>query len=415
MSPEHTEVTTAHEGGTPDPGYPFPLPTALDAPPAWERLRGGCPVAPVRFPSGDGALLLTRYDDVKRVLADPRATRDMAADDAARITATETGGVFNDSMATSLAAAGHLRWRRMLNRWFTAKRVAALRPGMETMAERLVDAMLADGAPADLKARVGFPLPVWVICDLLGVPEADRDRFAHWSDMMLNLDRYRQEQIEAGGAEFRAYMAAHIDAKRDAPGDDLLGSLLTAADPDGAVLTDDQLIATGQALLIAGHETTANMIGKMMAMLLAEPARWRRVTADPTPALVRTTVEEILRYDANAGFGMPRYLTEDIEVGGAVLPRGATVVCSMAAANRDDAAFEDASALRLDRTPNPHLTFGVGPHSCLGQSLARTELATVLTVLARRLPSLALAVPADELRPVEGLLVGGLRELPVRW
>jgi cytochrome P450 len=151
----------------------------------------------------------------------------------------------------------------------------------------------------------------------------------------------------------------------------------------------------------------------MMGMLLADRQRWEQLLADRS--LVRSAVEEALRFDANPGIGMPRYIGEDVEVGGTVLPRGTTVMCSMAAANRDETAFDGADRMDLTRSPNPHLSFGAGSHSCLGQALARTELQAVLEVLLRRLPSLELALPADELRRVEGLAVGGLRELPVKW
>jgi cytochrome P450 len=392
--------------------YPMPAPAALEPPADWARLRQQCPVATVRLPSGDQASLLTRYDDVKQVLSDPRFTRVLNASDAARLTDSESGGVFNSEMANTLPQEGdgHQRWRRMIAKWFTAKRMAALRPGVVAMAEQLVDEMVAKGAPADLKASVGFPLPVWVICDLLGVPGTDRAKFAHWSDNLLNLTRYTQAETDAAQAEFGAYMLAHITAERAEPGDDLLGDLITgAAEP----LPDAILVATGQALLVAGHETTANMIGKMLGLLLSDRRRWEQLLADP--ALVRTAVEEALRFDANPGIGMPRYLGEEVEVGGEVLPRGTTVLCSMAAANRDEGAFDAAGEMDLTRSPNPHLAFGAGSHSCLGQALARTELQVVLEVLLRKLPSLALAVEPAELRPVEGLAVGGLRELPVRW
>jgi cytochrome P450 len=397
--------------------YPIPMPetAALEPPAEWARLRQECPVARVTLPSGDEAALLTRYDDVKQVLADPRFGRLLNASDAARLSDSESGGVFNSSMANTLpqTGEGHQRWRRMISRWFTAKRMAALRPTIAEMADRLVDAMVAGGHPADLKASLGFPLPVWVICDLLGVPDSDRDRFAHWSDNLLNVDRYTQAETDASQAEFVAYMAGHVEGKRAEPGDDLLSELATVTDPDGNPLSDAILVATGQALLVAGHETTANMIGKMMGMLLSDRGRWEQVVADPS--LVRSTVEEVLRFDANPGIGMPRYLGEEVEIGGTVVPRGTTVMCSMAAANRDENAFTGADTMDLGRTPNPHLAFGVGAHSCLGQALARTELQVTLEVLVRRLPSLALAVDTDDLRRVEGLAVGGLRELPVRW
>jgi cytochrome P450 len=208
-------------------------------------------------------------------------------------------------------------------------------------------------------------------------------------------------------------MANHVAAKRKAPAEDLLSELSTAVDTAGNKMTDAQLIATGQGLLVAGHETTANMIGKMVAMLLAEHDRWESLVNDRS--LVRQAVEEALRFDANLGFGMVRYIDQEIEVGEGKIPSGTTVVCDMAAANRDETAFTDAGEMDLTRSPNPHLAFGVGPHSCLGQALARTELQAVLDVLLRRLPSLELAVPADDLRRVEGLVVGGLSTVPVRW
>ncbi|MFF4211351.1 cytochrome P450 [Streptomyces sp. NPDC001796] len=395
--------------------YPLPSDSALEPPAEWAALRRECPVARVTLPSGDEASLLTRYEDVKQVLSDERFTRRLDADDAARITATESGGVFSNEMALAIPQRGeaHRRWRRMVTKWFTAKRMAALRPGIEAMADRLVDAMVERGQPADLKASLAFPLPVWVICDMLGVPDSDRDRFSYWSDALLNLTRYTQEEVDEAEAEFNAYMTGHLAAKRAAPGGDPLGELIVATGPGGYRMSDRELVATGRGLLVAGHETTANMIGKMVAMLLSDRSRWERLLADRS--LVRSAVEEALRFDANAGIGMPRYIGEEVEVGGTLLPRGTTVMCSMAAANRDETAFEDAGDMALDRSPNPHLAFGVGPYSCLGQALARTELQTVLDVLLRRLPSLDLAVPAEDLRRLEGLVVGGLSEVPVRW
>ncbi|MEU0569197.1 cytochrome P450 [Nonomuraea sp. NPDC005983] len=395
--------------------YPIPSEAALEPPAEWARLRQQCPVARVRLPSGDEASLLTRYADVKQVLSDPRFTRQLDAGDAARISASESGGVFNTSLSTAIpqAGEGHQRWRRMVSRWFTAKRMSALRPGIEAMTEQLIDDMVESGHPADLKASLGFPLPVWVICDLLGVPDAHRDKFAHWSDTLLNLTRYSQAEIDAAQAEFVEYMTALVAAKREEPGEDLLSELITATDSVGERLPDAALVATGQGLLVAGHETTANMIGKMVGMLLADRRRWEELLADRS--LVRTAVEEALRFDANPGFGMPRYIGEEIEIAGTLLPRGTTVVCSMAAANRDEDAFDGAGEMDLSRSPNPHLAFGSGAHSCLGQSLARTELQVVLEVLLRKLPSLELAVAVEDLHRVEGLVIGGLREVPVRW
>jgi cytochrome P450 len=393
------------------PRFPFPVEAALEPPAEWAELRSKCPVAQVKLASGDEAALLTRHEDVKQILSDPRFTRPTPGDGAARVADSEDGGIFNSEMATVIPQHGeaHLVWRRGIGKWFTAKRMNALRPGIASMAEQLIDDMVAKGAPADLKASLGFPLPVWVICDMLGVPDHDRDQFSHWSDVMLSMTRFSDAEMKAAEQDFGRYMAGHIASKRLNPGEDLLSALVTDPDP----MPDATLVATGIGLLIAGHETTANMITKMVAMLLSDRGRWESLLADPS--LVRTAVEESLRLDANAGLGMARFITEDIEIGGTVLPSGTTAMCSMAAANRDESAFTDASVMDLRRSPNQHLAFGAGAHACLGQPLARTELQVVLEVLLRKLPSLDLAVAVEDLRRVEGLVVGGLVELPVRW
>ncbi|MET8978078.1 cytochrome P450 [Streptomyces sp. NPDC004539] len=401
------------------PAVRLPLPAGgpLDPPPDHRRLRDRCPVATAELPSGDTGTLLTRYDHVRALLSDTRFSRPTAEDDAARIAPEGAGGPStNSDMALRLPqhGEGHLRWRRLLGKYFTAKRMTSLRPGMVTTVEALVDAMTKEGREADLKAALGFPFPVYVICDLLGAPAGHRDRFSHWSDSFLNVDRWTKEQTAAAHTEFTGYMTALVAAKRAEPGEDVISLLIEESRAEGAGLTDPELVATAMGLLVAGHETTANMIGKMAALLLADRARWERLLAEP--ALIRTAVEEVLRTDANLGnYGARRFLTEDFEVGGTTLPGGSTVFCLLSAANRDERHFTDADAVDLARSPNTHLTFGAGPHSCLGQSLARTELQVVLEVLLRRLPTLELAVPVEELHTIDGLTVGGLREVPVRW
>lgn len=395
--------------------YPLTAPSALEPARRWAELRETCPVAQVRLPSGDTARLLTRYDDVRTALCDPRFSREgLARPDAASVSAADAESVFDSPMARTLNAQGHTRWRRMVGKWFTAKRMTALRPDVEAMAEQLVDAMVARGRPADLVAGLAFPLPVYVICRMLGVPESDRDRFTSWSDIFLTTTRHTAEETRDAQREFAAYMTHLVEGKRAEPGDDLLTLLMTGADGAGEPMEHDALVATGQALLLAGHETTAGFIALMVAHLLADRRRWERLLADP--GLIRTTVEESLRYDPNgANFGMLRYAEEDTELPGGTVPAGTTVVCSMASANRDEHAWDDAHAMDLGRRPNPHLAFGVGPHSCLGQPLARTEMQGALAVLLRRLPTLDLAVDAAELRAHEGLLTAPLRELPVTW
>ncbi|GAB2803949.1 cytochrome P450 [Streptomyces daliensis] len=401
--------------GTEPLSYPIASPAPLEPPPEWAELRQTCPVARVTLPSGDEAALLTRYEDVKTALSDPRLSREgLASPDAARVAAGDSEGIFSSPMAKALNDEGHERWRRMVGKWFTAKRMTALRPGMEAMADQLVDGMLEHGKPADLVTHLAFPLPVFVICTMLGVPEGDRDRFKNWSDTFLNTTGYTRDETRAAHEEFAAYMSGLVEEKRARPGDDLLSLLIAGADGDGEPMSEAGLVATGQALLLAGHETTAGFITMMVAHLMADRRRWERLLADPSKT--RLAVEEVLRYDPNgSGFGMLRYVHEDTGLSGGVVPAGTTVVCSMAAANRDERAWQEADTMDLGRTPNPHLTFGAGPHSCLGQPLARTELQAVLGVLLRRLPTLDLGVEVTDLRRQDGMLTTPLRELPVTW
>ncbi|WP_437933739.1 cytochrome P450 [Sorangium sp. So ce341] len=393
--------------------YPFRAPNAVEPPEEWAKLRKGCPVAHVRLPSGDEAVLVTRYDDVRHVLSDPRFTRNLSQEGAARITANEGGSAFESEAAAEISAGEqHEKWRRFISRWFTVKRISAMQQSIEAMANQLIDTMVAKGPPADLVSELAFPLPVWVIAEILGISVDERDKLATWSNAMLTLTQFTQAEVDEAQAEFTEYLMGHIAKKRAQPGDDLLSDLIRAAD-QGEQISEKVLLLTAQGVLVAGHETTSNMIAKMVAMLLSDRQRWEQLLAEPS--LVRTAVEEALRFDANAGFGLPRFITEDIELSGTKVPRGTTIICNMAAANRDEKAFERADEMVLSRAPNPHIAFGAGGHSCVGQALARTELQTVLSVLLRRLPSLDLAVAPQDLPRREGLLVGGIERLPVRW
>lgn len=393
--------------------YPIPSDRAIEPPPEWEELRQQCPVAKVRLASGGEATLLTRYDDVRAMLTDGRFGRVIPASGTG-VGSQDDGGTFsNDPTGVMADEEQHQAWRRLVNATFTAKRVQALAPGITARAEQLIDDMLAAGGPADLVPALAFPLPVWVICELLGVPEDQRERFPYWSDTALSTTRYTQEEISAARQEFGAYMAALVEAKRAQPGDDLISELIALVDQNDPRLTAQTVIGTSMALLVAGHETTASHIAKMMALFLGDRSRWEQLVADPS--LVRSAVEESLRFDPNAGFGMVRWVDEDIEVAGETVPAGTTVVCSLAAANRDEGTFEGAAEMDLGRRPNPHLSFGAGAYSCLGQSLARTELQIVLAALVRKVPSLELAVDVESVPRKEGLLVAGFDELPVKW
>lgn len=401
---------------TPEPpSYPFRPEVALDPPSEWARLREQAPVVSIRLPSGDQAKLVTRWQEARELLADPRFSRQMPPG-AARISATEDGGVFNRQGASGLAifeGEGHLRWRRLMGKAFTIRRVEEMRPGIQAIADELVDGILEQGPPADVAAAIGAVLPVRVIGDLLGVPAEDLHRFAAWSDTILTLTRHSKQDADAVRMEFGAYLAGLIEAKRAEPGTDLLSALTQVADSDDGRLDTVELVITAMAILVAGHETTANMIGKMTAMLLNDRSRFEAVVADPS--IIPSAVDEVLRFDTNPSIGVPRYVGEDIELGRCPIAAGTTVIVSPAIANRDPRKFPDPARMDLRREDNHHLAFGAGAHFCLGQPLARAELQVVLGTLARRMPGLRLAVDRSELVVKEGLIVVGFEKVPVLW
>ncbi|MGP4095059.1 cytochrome P450 [Nonomuraea sp. KM90] len=401
------------------PEFPFDRPTALEPPPQLAELREKCPVAHVRLPSGDVATLVTRYDDARAVMADPRFSRNLAREGAARLSTTEDGGLFNRRRVNTMDISegqGHLRWRRLLGRWFTMRRMELWRPRVQAMTDDLLDAMLAKGSPGNLSAGLALPLPVRVICALVGAPSEDQDKFAHWSRVMLTLTRHTQEEVDQAYREFNAYVSDLVDRNRADPGDDLLSELTQITDAEDGRLSGAELIATVRGLLLAGHETTSNMIAIMAAMLLAERRRYEAVIEDP--GLVPGTVEEVLRLDSTLSVigGVPRFITEDVELGRTTVPAGSTLIPNIPAANRDPDKFPDPDRFDPRRqNSGQHLTFGAGPHYCLGQPLARLELQVVLTTLAQRLPNLRLRDSADDLRLRTGGLSGGLQDVWVTW
>jgi cytochrome P450 len=403
-------MTTIHD-------YPFPHPDPLAPPAEWAQLRGRCPVAQVRAPSGDLVGLVSGYDDVRAVIADPRFTRNLARPGAAKLATTEDGGVFNRTRPETVDindGPGHRRWRRLINGAFTIKKMEAWRPRVQQITDELVDRMLAAGSPVNLMAELGLPLPVRVICALVGAPAEDQDRFAHWSQVSMTLTRYTQAEVDQAQREFDAYVADLVELKRADPGDDLLSELTQVSDAQDGRLSPEELIATVSGLLVAGHETTSNMIGKMIARLLADRRHFEAVVDDP--ALVNATVEESLRTDTNLGFGIPRYITEDIVIGGTPVAAGSTLVVNMGAANRDERKFANPEVFDPSReNNNQHIAFGAGPHFCVGQPLARVELQVVLGTLARRLPTLRLRDQPSELRLRSGVLAGGFESVWVTW
>ncbi|MEU0358757.1 cytochrome P450 [Streptomyces cyaneofuscatus] len=387
--------------------YPFGPVDRLDLDPALVEICGEQPVLRVRLPFGGDGWLVTRYADVRTVLSDPRFSRAAAAGPHVPRTVAVA------PPATSIMGMDppdHTRLRRRVMRAFTVRSIEALRPRIQEIVNGLVDAMTEEGGPVDLTTVLTWPLPITVICEMLGVPPADQDRFTDWVDGLLVLDD--PDQSARARRQLGEYLAELIDRRRGEPTDDLLGEL--AADSGEDPLSEEELISLGVSLLSAGQEATANQIGNFVYTLLTRPDLWRQLVADPS--LIPRAVEELSRFipiSATAGF--TRVATEDVELGGQLVRAGDAVVAELGMANRDADVFERPEEIDFHREQIPHVTFGYGIHHCLGAQLARVELRVVLEVLVTRLPGLGLAVPADRLAWRTERLIRGVAALPVRW
>jgi pentalenolactone synthase len=303
--------------------------------------------------------------------------------------------------------ADHARMRALLQPHFTPKHMRALTPRVEALTTQLLDRMAEHGPPADLHTALALPLPILVICELLGVPYEDRDQFRCWTTEASNT---RDRELSARGVwQLFGYGQRLVAAKRRQLGDDVISRLCAT---DG--VPDDEIAWLSMALLFAGHETTVVQIGLATLLLLAQHEQWQALVNDP--GLVSRAVEETLRSSRKGGGGtIPRYASADLEVDGVTIKTGELVLIDVAAANQDPMAFADPDRVDITRSSLAHLTFGYGPRYCLGAPLARVELQVVLSQLASRFPTLRLAVEVDELTMRADVLVGGLTELPVQW
>jgi cytochrome P450 len=390
--------------------YPFGDPDRLDLHPLYAELRRQEPVVRVRLPFGEEAWLATRYADVKVVLGDPRFSRAASAErDEPRTTPRKIG-----TGMLAMDPPDHSRLRRLVAKAFTARRVDMLRPDATAIANDLIDDMLAAGPPADLVEQFATPLPVRVICQLLGVPHTDQHLFRTWSEAIVSTTSLRPEQIQEYMANLHGYMAGLIAQRRVEPTDDLLGAMVEARDTDNDRLTEQELIELAAGLLAAGHETTVTQISNFMYVLLTHPAQLAQLR--DRPDLIPDAVEELLRYvPLGVAAAFARYATEDLDLGGVHIRAGDPVIAALSSANRDAEVFDDPDELDFGRGANPHVGFGHGVHHCLGAQLARMELQVALAALLARLPGIRLAVDENELPWKSGLLVRGLRALPVAW
>lgn len=398
-------------GQTPIP-YPFPSPPSLYHPaPELAELLADRPVAPVVFPDGKTAWIVTRYADVRQVLVDPRFSR--AAASGPDVPTTMLGGLANESIL-GLDPPEHTRQRRLVARAFTHRRVEELRPRVTALVNDLIDRMEKEPRPVDLVSHFSLPLPVQVICELLGVPASDQDLFHGWSDTIMGDLRRDPAEMQHAANELAGYFAGLIAAKRAEPADDLVTALIAARDEEDK-LTERELVVLGFGLLLAGHETTANQINMFLLTLLRYPEEWAKLLADP--ASIPQAVEELMRFVqlGDSGAGLPRVTTEDVELSGVTIPKGSAVLPSMGIANRDPAVFPDPDRLDPTRDISQHLGFGAGVHHCLGAQLARMELQEALGGIVRRMPAIRVVVPESELEFKQSMIIRSLKALPVTW
>ncbi|MFI5522276.1 cytochrome P450 [Streptomyces platensis] len=364
-------------------------------PEGYRTLREEDPVTQVTFPNGTKGWLVSRYAEARAVLADPRF--------GAAPQQTPLPGMF-----LTMDPPEHTRFRRLLTGQFTVRRMQKLAPAIEQIVAERLEAMAAAGGPVDLVQAFALPVPSLVICELLGVPYADREEFQGNSTRMLRLDASREEVEQAQMAMYQ-HIQQLVLAKRARPTDDILSGLVQSGQ-----LTDEEVAGVGVLLLIAGHETTANMIALGTLSLLANPGQPAALRSDP--AFMDGAVEELLRYLTIVQYGLRRVAREDVELGGQRIEAGSTVTVSLSSGNRDATQFSgDPDTLDVRRPYSPHLAFGHGVHQCIGQQLARVEMKIALSALFERFPTLRPTVPVDQVPMREDMFVYGVHELPVTW
>ncbi|MEW2292930.1 cytochrome P450 [Streptomyces sp. NPDC006743] len=387
-------------------GEPF----TRDPYPVYARLRAQGPVHRIRMPEGGAeAWLVVGYEAGRAALADPRLTKDWAK----ASPALPLGPVSSGPHMLSSDPPDHTRLRRLVAREFTARRVEELAPRVQKTTDALLDRMLAapDGR-ADLVEALSFPLPISVICELLGVPDLDRVSFRTWSNDAIGASDVTRRK--AAAAAMARYMRELVSGKRQRPGEDLLSALIHAEDDDGDRLSHEELVGMAWLLLVAGHETTVNLISNGVLALLTHPAQLAALRADL--GLIDAAVEEMLRYDGPLETPTYRFTTDPVTLGGTVVPGGGELVLvAIADANRDPERFAGPERFDIARDARGHVAFGHGIHHCLGAPLARLEARIAVRTLLERCPDLALDIHPAAITWRPGLMIRGPRSLPVRF
>jgi cytochrome P450 len=398
------------------PAFPFVRPD-LGPPPEFSDLRKRGRLQRVRLWDGSVAWLATHYDDVRALLADNRFSADPRRHGYPQISPTRAREKRQElPFFVMMDPPDHTRYRRMLTREFTLDRIEGLRPMVETVVNQLIDDVLQRGPPVDLAPHLCLALPTMVIMNMLGVPYEDHDFFQGRAGRLLSTDGPPGDATRAGD-EMREYMIGLLRLKAQNPHayDDLMGRIIVDQIQPGNIGYDEAAMLM-VILMLAGHETTANMVGLGVLSMLLNPEAFATLRADTSPETVRAAVEEMLRFHSIVHFTGTRVAMEDVEFAGERIRAGEGVLPQILAANHDPAHFTDPQKLDIARTlMSPHVAFGFGVHQCLGQPLARMELSVVFNTLPRRLPTLRLAVPLEELPFKRDIIVHGLKSLPVAW
>ncbi|OLR93532.1 cytochrome P450 [Actinokineospora bangkokensis] len=392
------------------PDYPMPRAAGcpFDPPPPLRELQRDRPVSRVRIWDGSTPWLVTRHADQRAVLRDPRVSADMTHPDYPG----QAPGRGKSLSFIGMDDPEHARLRRMVGSAFAIKNVEAMRPAVQRVVDGLLDELAAGPNPVDLVRAFALPMPSLVICDLLGVPYDDHDFFQDNTRVLINRGSTPDERTAAMGNLGR-YLRGLVEAKVDHPRDDLLSALGKRV-PAGE-LSVDEVTDMAVLLLIAGHETTANMIGLSTLLLLRNPGQLALLRDSDDPGVARRAVDEMLRYLTITHGGRRRLALADLEVGGQLIKAGEGIVLPNEIGNRDPEAFPDPDRVDITRPARHHLAFGFGVHQCLGQPLARLELEVVYRSLFRRFPTLALAADFDEVPFKHDGFVYGVYELPVTW
>ncbi|MGW5724251.1 cytochrome P450 [Amycolatopsis sp. NPDC003865] len=406
-------MTEVAEPTTQGDVFPLVRTCPFAPPPAYEKLREAGPVQRVGLPDGSEAWAITRLEEVRQMLTDPRFSSNRFNPGFPIL--TKQGRPQRRRFTASLInmdAPEHTTARREVVGEFTVKRMKALQPRIQQIVDEHIDAILAGPKPADLVSALSLPVPSLVICEQLGVPYADHEFFQSRSSTLLNREVTQETRMQAV-EEMQGYLDQLVSAKEADPTDDLLGRQVRKQREEHGDVDHDSLVSLAFLLLLAGHETTANMISLGTVALLENPDQLEIIKNDPGKTL--DAVEELLRYFTIAEFATSRVATADVEIGGRLIREGEGVLGLSYSGNRDESAFEDADKLDLERGARHHVAFGFGPHQCLGQNLARMELQIVFDTLFRRIPELKLAAPVDQLPFKHDSQIFGLYCLPVTW